>query len=301
MKVIIQWLKDQYPQYTAAGGVISISQEHARNPNFFQHTNTEDLKYNGINVTLIKAFLSSAKRKSNGKICSFSNIRKFHDSILFGAEQASEVLPQIYHQEIQKFLESFKKESVKAKRQGNVDEHDADQIPLPLYSYICEWAVAAGNIFAWTFTVCQWNCMGRSASIDPLGIHNFTIGVDSFKITYHGDSKTDSAGYYASPKNLYSNPFKPHICPATALGIWLSLRNEAFTKDRDSIFLDNGTLGSAAHRYCQQLVELLAGHHDEVRQNCRAERVKSHGLSQERVCYPCNKWNHCSSTTSISG
>ena len=118
----------------------------------------------------------------------------------------------------------------------------------------------------------------RSASIDPLGIHNFTIGVDSFKITYHGDSKTDSAGYYASPKNLYSNPFKPHICPATALGIWLSLRNEAFTKDRDSIFLDNGTLGSAAHRYCQQLVELLAGHHDEVRQYCRAERVKSHGL-----------------------
>ena len=160
LKVIIQWLKDQYPQYTAAGGVISISQEHARNPNFFQHTNTEDLKYNEINVTLIKAFLSSAKRKSNGKICSFSNIRKFHDSILFGAEQASEVLPQIYHQEIQTFLESFKKESVKAKRQGNVDEHDADQIPLPLYSHICEWTVAAGNIFVWAFTLCQWNCMG---------------------------------------------------------------------------------------------------------------------------------------------
>ena len=37
LKVIIQWLKEQYPQYTAAGGVISISQEHARNPNFFQH------------------------------------------------------------------------------------------------------------------------------------------------------------------------------------------------------------------------------------------------------------------------
>jgi hypothetical protein len=94
-------------------------------PTHFQCTNTEDLKYNGINVTPIKAFLSSAKRKSNGKICSFSNIRKFHDFILFGAEQASEVLPQIYHQEKQKFLESFKKESVEAKQQGNVDEHDA--------------------------------------------------------------------------------------------------------------------------------------------------------------------------------
>ena len=85
--VIINWLKQEYPDYADAGGVVQISQEMIENPSFYQHNNTEDLAYAGINVTLIKAFLGSVKRNANGKICSYDeHIRKFHDAILFGAE-----------------------------------------------------------------------------------------------------------------------------------------------------------------------------------------------------------------------
>lgn len=277
LKVLIQWLNDHYPDYADAGGVVALTQAKLNDPNFFRHQATEDLHYEGINVSLIKAFLGMTKMKANGKICSYSHIRKFHDAILFGSEQAGEVLPRMYHQEMNKFLESFKKEAVKAKREGNVDERDADQIPFALYRLICEWAVSAGNIFAWTFTVLQWNCMARSASIDPLGIHNFSRGIDSFKVTYD-DSKTDGTGERVSPKNLYANPFDPLICPATALGIWLALRNETFVEHRDGIFLQHGKMRSAAQRYCAQLVELLANHANEVSQYCRVDRVKSHGI-----------------------
>jgi hypothetical protein len=98
-----------------------------------------------------------------------------------------------------------------------------------------------GNIFVLTFTVLQWNCMGISASIDPLEIHNLGIGAaDSYKIKYN-DSKADSTGEKVSPKNMYSNPFNPKICSVTALGIWLANRNETFTATKDSIFIENGS------------------------------------------------------------
>lgn len=278
LRVIINWLKQEYPEYAEAGGVVQISQEMLDNPNFCQHNNTEDLAYAGINVALIKAFLGSVKRKANGKICSYEHIRKFHDAILFGAEQAEEILPRLYHQSIHSFIDSFKKESVKAKREGNVDEINADPIPFDLYRHICQWSLEIGNTFLWVFTVLQWNCMARSASIDALGLHNLSNGADSFKITYD-DSKTDGSGERVSPKNLYANPFDPSICPATALGIWLMGQNEKFrTQNRDSLFLENGSSKSASHRYCTQLVELIKDHRDAVIQYCRPERAKSHGI-----------------------
>ena len=196
-------------------------------------------------------------------MCLFSHLRKFHDSILFGAEQAQSILPQIYYKKIEKFLESYKKETVIAKQEGNVAEKDADQIPFALYQLIGKWAVEMGNAFTWAFMLCQWNCMARSASTDPLGIHNLSPGTDSFKITYD-NSKTDGSGERVSPKNIYANPFAPHICPATALGIWLCIRNETFKAENDSIFLENGKLGSACHQYNQQLMEKMTNHNVEV-------------------------------------
>jgi hypothetical protein len=114
-----------------------------------------------------------------------------------------------------------------------------------------------GNIVVWTFTVLQWNCMGRSAYIDPLGIHNLGIGAaDSYKIKYD-DSKSDSTGEKVSPKNIYASPFDPKICSVTAIGIWLANRIETFTATKDSIFIETGEIGTASHRYCCQLVEIL--------------------------------------------
>mmetsp|Transcript_30556 Transcript_30556/g.67151 ORF Transcript_30556/g.67151 Transcript_30556/m.67151 type:complete len:89 (-) Transcript_30556:185-451(-) len=49
-----------------------------------------------------------------------------------------------------------------------------------------DWAIAAGNIFVWTWTVLQWNCMARAViNIDPLALHNFRRGqVDSIVARY---------------------------------------------------------------------------------------------------------------------
>lgn len=97
---IINWLDDNYPTYIESGGVVEITGEQIADPKCFQHDTTRDLVYSGRNTRIIKAFLAAHKMKANGKIVSFSQLRKFNGVILFGAEQTHQILLQIFHQAI---------------------------------------------------------------------------------------------------------------------------------------------------------------------------------------------------------
>jgi hypothetical protein len=191
-----------------------------------------------MNVEVVKAFLSVHKTKANGKHCSQVNIRKFHDALQFGAEEVHQALPPQYFVEMDAFLDASKKEVVIHRRAGNLDEQEADPISFPLYQLICEWALSSGSIFLWVWTILQWNNMAQSISIDPLGFHNFSIGMDSVKCKYD-DSKADKKGERVSPKNIYANPFNPMVCPHLSLGCWFALRKGTFGRN-DSFFLGAG-------------------------------------------------------------
>jgi hypothetical protein len=63
-------------------------------------------------------FLASQKIKGSEKMTSFSHIRKFEDAIVFGVEQAGQILRRLFHWETDKILKAFKKEQVGARREG---------------------------------------------------------------------------------------------------------------------------------------------------------------------------------------
>ena len=48
---------------------------------------------------------------------------------------------------MKKYLDSLKKSKVKAKKEGELDENEADPINLPLYSFICKWLIIIVDIF----------------------------------------------------------------------------------------------------------------------------------------------------------
>jgi hypothetical protein len=133
IKEICTFLQQKYHDYGDAGGIHELTEEEKMNPDLFYHTNTHDLKYEGMNVKLILAFLAMKKAKPNGKTASFSHIRKYHDAVLYGAESVNERLPIEYFEEMEKFLNAFKKECAKAKSEGNLDEREADPIAWGLF------------------------------------------------------------------------------------------------------------------------------------------------------------------------
>jgi hypothetical protein len=77
---------------------------------------------------------------------------------------------------MEKFLNSFKKETVKAKKDGNLDEQEADPISWSLFRLMLGWLLSARNVFVWVYSILQWNCMARSINICILGLHNFRLG-----------------------------------------------------------------------------------------------------------------------------
>ena len=93
--------------------------------------------------------MTKTKRKKDGKIKSVTNIRKYQDAIIWGAEMKKKLLPLIFYSKIENFVGSYKKEVTNERRKGNVDEETCDPIPYTLYCLVLNWSLDANNIFVW--------------------------------------------------------------------------------------------------------------------------------------------------------
>lgn len=227
---VVDWLQENAPEYFAVG-VVSTTSEDRDNPRRHLYGAQRDLKYTGLHVSFIKAFIASKKIKSNGMHSSFANLRKYHDAVLFGAERAKTPLPPSYLEQMPTFLLSCKKEAVVAKRNGTLDEQEADPISFELYKKICGWMIEANDIFAWAWMTTEWNLMARTASVELLGLCNMKTSVDAIVIKFY-DSKMDGGGDKVTPKHCYANPIDPSICMFTALGCYLATKGEIVTTTR---------------------------------------------------------------------
>jgi hypothetical protein len=258
LKKLIAWWGTEYKDYFAVGTKV-LSQQERDDTMMHYHTCDRDIIYEGLRVDMILAYMAGNKHKPNGKLYSHTHMRKMHDAILFGARTVKKSLPSSYYSEMDTFLSSFKKEEAKAKSEGNVDERSADPITFSLFRRILTWALESGNMFVWVWTVLQWNLMARSISIDPLALHNISVSEDHF-IFRHDSTKSDKKGAKLHNKSVYCNPLDPTVCVGVSLGVWLCLEQEGF-QDSEKLFLrGDAKVGSAGHRYCSQLLQLLKSH-----------------------------------------
>jgi len=221
------WWHDNYIDYFE-NGTCALSDDEKKDLVRFHHTNDRDIIYEGLNVNLVLAFLVTKIIKANGKMSSVSDISKYNDAIKWGAGVAEQRLPTEYYEKIEKFVAAYKKEHAGAKKEGNVDEREADPINASLFTLICKWAVEEMNIFIWVFSLLMWHMMARSISISSIALHNIKRGVsDSIQFKYD-ETKMDKSGEFVQTKNCYANPQTPYLCLYLALGCWLSINSESF-------------------------------------------------------------------------
>ena len=58
----------------------------------------------------------NTKTKANGKIKNYCDIRKYKDTVLWGAEMAGESVPTSFHKEVEQFLKAYKRLEAKRKK-----------------------------------------------------------------------------------------------------------------------------------------------------------------------------------------
>jgi hypothetical protein len=276
IKHIYEWLEITYPEYYKVG-VVELSEAQLEDEDMFWWKNKLDLIYEGMNVGMIKAFLAFKKQKENGKCSSHVQLRKYNDAILWGAKTCHQRLPLSYYEEMDKFLVAFKKETTMAKKDGMLDEQEADPITWTLFRKILQWALDRKNIYLWVFSILQWNCMARSINIGVLALHCFRVGEDCIIVRYD-KSKADQTGEKVSDKHVYDNPFDPLVSVFLALGVWFCLESARF-ENTESLFQDDeNEVTAASQRYCSQLTELFKAFHAELVQFIRADHANTHGI-----------------------
>ena len=125
--------------------------------------------------------------------------------------------------------------------------------------------------------------MARSISIDPLSLHYFSISEDHF-VVRHGSTKCDKEGDKPHNKAVYCNPHDSVVCVGVSLGIWLCIEQRSFEDNSEKMFLcRGGKSGSAAHRYCDQLLTLAKGHWDIVQTHI--QNMSVHGFRKESATH----------------
>lgn len=281
IKHIYEFMKKAYPQYCELGGIRKLGDADL---GVFHHKNTHDLRYEGLNVQIFKAFLTTKKIKDNGNTSSFEQIRKYNDAVLWGAECSKEQLPTSYYTEMEKWMMSYRKEAATAKKDGRIDECEADPVSFSLFRMWMTWALELKNPFVWTFGLLQWSFMARSISIGTLGLHNFRLEEDSI-VGRYDKHKTDQTGDSAHDKHLFSNPFDAILDLYLALGVWFALDTARFG-DSEYLFLTRDTLeGAASQRFCSQLNDILDANTPELSAYIRPKHANTHSIRKGSGTY----------------
>lgn len=284
IQIMINWIKDAgYDDYYEFG-IFALSPEQKANKSKY-YNQTHDFKYECINPDIIIAFLSQKKLNPNKKNSdgrnlhySFTHLRKFKDAILAGAERANVPLSSKFHYEMKRHFASIKKETVSAKKKGELDEREADPISYELLHFINKTMIKKGDLFSWAFGTCQWHCMARSVSIDDLSFGMISMATDSMVVNY-SDSKSDQKGEKVTPKNCFANPFDHVVCIFTALGCYFSVNNGRWSRSRFTIFRNAQTKpGSASSKYCQHIQNVYHEFKDVFEEYVREHHFSIHGV-----------------------
>jgi hypothetical protein len=121
IREIYTFFKSHYPDYYTVG-VRKLSEEERTDLDSFYWKNLHDLIYKGINVSMAKAFMAHKKVKANGNTSSHVQPHKYNDALLWGSQEVKQLLPGGSYKEVEKFLQSFRRETVDAKKEGKLDE-----------------------------------------------------------------------------------------------------------------------------------------------------------------------------------
>ena len=272
----IEYLKEHQPAYYQLG-VREVTDEMRADRSKYYFDKKEDLIYSGLNVNFLMYYLASTDKNAAGKLKSKGDIRKYRDAVSWGSKMAGEPLPNEFYQEMIRYIGAYNKKFAQAKKSGEVDEFSTDPIPLPVYRFLLRRSIETNNVFAWTWTLLQWNCMARSASIDCLAFHNFSVGIDSVVIKYD-DSKADKTGEKLSEKNVYSNPLDWTMCSWLAIGIYCFL-HQGNLVENERLFLKKGTKeGAGSIKYHEQVVGLVKGMEAFISPHMKFEKINPYGL-----------------------
>ena len=114
---VANYLEQHCPLYYSTGvRMVPETEFGDRTKFYFNGKYKKDLVYAGLNVKFFVKFLMDNKTLKNGKLKSLMDIRKYKDAILWGAGVVDEKLPTSFYEDIDKYLKSYKKLAVQAKK-----------------------------------------------------------------------------------------------------------------------------------------------------------------------------------------
>ncbi|KAL7553258.1 hypothetical protein ACHAWF_016513 [Thalassiosira exigua] len=132
---VISFWRDSYPDYFQHG-TRELNEEEKNDPVKFHFKNDRDIVYSGLNVGMVKSFLSVKKKKkveADGTVilASSSDIKKYDDAIKWGSQMAGQPLPSSYYSEMGAFIQGYNREYRDAQMDGRTTKKNTTKAGVP--------------------------------------------------------------------------------------------------------------------------------------------------------------------------
>ena len=254
---------------------------------------TKDLNYPNLQKKMVELFFADphhnykykkgviqCNKEGKPMMLGFDTRRKFFDALKHGRKLATQSFNIELSMAIPDLIKGLRIANASMKENGQVEENEADAMPMPLFEYMCQSAVVAGNALWWVMSLLQWNLMARVQNIDNLSFASFSMGTDSIRVKYN-QTKKDKTGQKTTSKNCYANPFNMYICLYTALAIYFSVMNTTWVGDEnvDFIFIRKGSKkGSASSNYCDYVRKWASRCKERITLFIRPDHTNAHGI-----------------------
>jgi integrase len=180
-----------------------------------------------------------------------ASLRGDVSAFAFCVKEEGEQLPLQFKNRLASFLTSCSKEDARKREAGEVDGR-IGRSPLSFgdYDKLCCKLLQDEELEALLLVTLTWSSMNRVNESLALSWQNVQIDDDHLLLSVQ-KTKCDQTGERIKRVRVYGNPLQPHLCPLTAIGLFL-LKYGANT---NNIF--GGGLDSSRSKYCKMIQRLL--------------------------------------------
>eukprot|EP01031_Cornospumella_fuschlensis_P037496 gene37496-45536_t len=176
----------------------------------------------------IKIFLGlMGKEKSDGSVKARASVEGYVNALkYYFNDVVKKPFKKSTEQFISKYMRGYKRVVVTKKAQGIMKTKEG-KVPVTIQAFedLCRAALFACTSprshllsFVHLFTVLAWNLFARACSVSDLRFNHLSMESDSIVVDF-SKTKSDQVGEKTTPKHIYANPQKPHICPFLALAL----------------------------------------------------------------------------------
>lgn len=256
------------------------------------------IKFGNLTVEHV-VFWCNSNVKSDGSKLKFTSHSGFRSALKYIFDEYDAGLRKEFYIELNAIFKGIKRSIAKEQSLNNKKiQIGKDPLSFDLYGFLNEILLkqeGSDFVFAKCFLTMSWNLMCRSSNTVSIRLEHLKWHGDSFQV-FFAHQKTDQFGDKPKdPRNIYSNPLMPAVCPILSLALYWS----SFDVSKSEKLFPGSKQYDRFRKCLEKLLNIDEVKTELARRGLEASSFGSHSTRKGAATYASSGSTSCPSNAAI--